>query len=405
MILATIGSGLTAVACAAAIGLGGTAQAEPQHEAAAPFKKALAQLAKDGPMIPGVIMAADSPRLGLAWRGAIGSLELHGAEPLQADDAFRIASVTKVFIAAATLRAFEKGQFGLNDSIRGLISPQTAAVLVKGGYDLDRITVRHLLTHTSGLYDFATDPAWGDTIRENPQRSWTRLEQIIYAVDHGHKLFEPGAEYRYSDTAYSLLSEIIERGTGKPFPAATAELIDYKKLGLTRTHFEKLEPPPPGERRAHQYVGPFDVNGADPSSDLYGGGGIVTTADDLILFIRGLIRGTVFQDPATLPAALLLPPVANPGGSDHTALLARMKLGNQLCWGHSGYWMVLVAYCPDVDLALAVSTNQNRFGPRSPDVETSYQALLTVLGAAVDDVATTSRAPAEKRTLKEARDR
>jgi D-alanyl-D-alanine carboxypeptidase len=385
MTLAKVTFPFSAAAIAGAVAISISAQSAVAQDRGAPFVRAIDELARIGPMIPGVIMAANSPTYGLDWQSAVGSVTLKGAQPLKDGDAFRIASITKVYTAATAFRAMEEGKFRYNDPIRGLLSPETAAVLTRGGYDLDKITVGNLLTHTSGLYDFAADKNWGATVRANPQRSWTRLEQIIYAVDNGKKLFEPGTQYSYSDTAYSLLCEIIERSVGVPLPAAAARLIDYRKLGLTRTHFEKLEKPPLGERRAHQYVGTFDVTNTDPSSDLYGAGGIVTTASELNRFMRALLLGRVFKKPETLPTGLLIPTVANPEGTDHAALVARIRLGHHMCWGHSGYWMVLSVYCPDLDLALSVTTNQNQFGPAAPDVKRSYDALLVVVGKAVDE--------------------
>lgn len=377
---------LAANALAGASALCTPVQIQAQRSAA-PFENAMARIARDGPMIPGVIVAVSSPRLGLEWQSAIGTTTLHGHEPLKASDAFRIASITKVYTAATVFRAIELKKFRLYDSIRPLISLESAAILSKAGYDLDAITVVQLLNHTSGIYDFATDKNWGKTIMVSPRRNWTRHEQIVYAVEHGHKYSEPGAEYHYSDTGYSLLSEIVERSTGMPLPKAAATLIDYRKLGLARTHFEKLEPAPAGERRAHQYVGDGDVNGLDASIDLYGAGGIVTTAADLAHFIRPLLLGQVFKDPTTLPAGLILPQVANPDGTDHAALLERIKLGKRICWGHGGYWGVLVAYCPDVDLAVAISTNQNIFGPKAPDHSISHRVVEAAIGDAIDEVA------------------
>lgn len=95
-------------------------------------------------------------------------------------------------------------------------------------------------------------------------------------------------------------------------------MVGYEKLGLTQTHFEKLEPAPAGEHRAHQHVGLLDATDADPSFDLFGGGGgIVTTAGDLIRFIRPLMLGNVFKHPATLPGALLLPDVQSGATPSH----------------------------------------------------------------------------------------
>lgn len=384
----------------AAIGMSTSARADPQAKGVAPFQRAMKRLAASGPAIPGIIMAVSSPRVGLEWQGAIGSVTQHGAEALRADDAFRIASITKVYVSATAFRAIEEGKFRLYDTVRKLISAETASVLVKGSYEVDKITVAQLLTHTAGLYDFARDKRWGEAIAADPKRRWTRSEQIALAVEWGRKVSEPGTEFHYSDTGYLLLGEIIERSTGLSLPEAARELIGYSHLGLTHTHFENLEPAPPDERRAHQYDGEFDVNEIDPSIDLYGGGGIVTTARDLAHFTRSLLLGEVFKDLATLPTALIRPPVHNPGDYDHSALLETVQLGKRTCWGHSGYWEVVVAYCPDIDLAIAVSTDQNRLGPGAPNPHASLSVVETALGDAIDEWSSnTTRARPKSETI------
>jgi D-alanyl-D-alanine carboxypeptidase len=374
-----------------AASLSGCANARTPATVEAPLERAMKRLSDDHPSIPGIIVAASSPRMGLEWEGAMGVLDRNGKEPLRSSDAFSIASVTKVFTSATVFRAIEEGKFGLYDPIGSLLSAETAAVLKKDGYDIDRITVFQLLTHTSGIYDFATDKNWGNTIRSNPMRNWSRLEQIEYATEHGDKMFEPGADYSYSDTGYSLLSEIVERGTGMPFHEAVASLIDYKRLGLDHTHFDKLEAPLPGERRAQQYVGVINANQRDPSTDLYGAGGIITTAGDLVRFIRPLMQGKIFKEPATLSASLLVPSVGKARVREHSALLYTATFGKRTCWVHSGWWMVELVYCPDIDLALAVTTNQNIFVPQNPDVGASADILKMELGKAIDELVEASK--------------
>jgi D-alanyl-D-alanine carboxypeptidase len=386
------GRWVRALVFAGVLGLAAGVRANPPEPTAAPFQAAMTRLMEQGPAIPGVIVAVSSPRFALEWQGAIGSVALHGAEPLKASDAFRIASITKVYVSAAAFRAIEERKFGLYDKIRPLISSATATVLTKGGYDVDKITVQQLLTHTAGLYDFARDEKWGAAIAANPKRNWTRAEQIDLAVKWGRKVSEPGTEFHYSDTAYLLLGEMLERATGMPLPQAVRKLIDYRRLGLTHTYFEKLEAAPTGERRALQYDGVNVVNAIDPSMDLYGGGGIVTTAGDMVHFIRPLVLGSIFANPATLPAALIRPFTKNAGDDDHSALLETVKLGERFCWGHSGYWEVLFAYCPDIDLAVAISTNQNRLGPSAPNPHASLLAVQAALGDAVDQFAREAKA-------------
>ncbi|MGE0440108.1 MAG: serine hydrolase domain-containing protein [Gemmatimonadales bacterium] len=308
---------------------------------------------------PGIMLRVESPKLALDWSGAAGRLDRAAEAPLPADAAVRIASNTKTFVAAATLRLVEQGRVALDTSIRRYLSDESLAALGRGGYDSDRITVRHLLNHTSGIFDYAMSPQFGTAVFSAPDHRWTRPEQLAFAVDSGQKVGEPGERYHYSDTGYILLGELIERATGRSMAQAVRELLDYQRLGLRHTYFESLEPEPEGMPvRAHQYQGDVDATGFDPSLDLYGGGGLVSTLGDLTRFYRALLTGGVFERSETLSEMLLITPQSEadrPGG--YGMGIGRSDIAGTTCWGHSGYWGTTARYCPDLDLAIAASVN------------------------------------------------
>ena len=250
---------------------------------------------------------------------------------------FRIASVTKTFTAAAVLRLVESGRVGLDDPIARHLSPATLDVLRKGGYDADTIRVRHLLTHTSGLYDYASDPAFVQFVLTHGRHHWTRREQVRFAMTHGKPYGAPGAEFHYSDTGYVLLGEILERTTGGGLARAYRSLLSFRRLGLADTYLESLEPRPRGAHaRTHQYYETIDSTAFDPSFDLYGGGGLVSTVDDLARFYRALFHGRVFKLASTLRVMLGRP---NPRSPDDLGMgIFSNQFGGRTCWGHSGFW-------------------------------------------------------------------
>jgi D-alanyl-D-alanine carboxypeptidase len=134
------------------------------------------------------------------------------------------------------------------------------AVLGGDGYDPSAITVRHLLHHTGGLYDYATDGDYQTAVLSDPARRWTRAEQIGFAMDHGDPLARPGVAYHYSDTGYVLVGEIIEQASGRPLAAAYRTLLGFERLGVDETYLETLEPAPTGVAPpAHQYVDDIDL--------------------------------------------------------------------------------------------------------------------------------------------------
>lgn len=280
------------------------------------------------------------------------------------EGSFRIASVTKVFTSAAVLRLAETGRLKLTDSIDKYLSKKTLSVLSSEGYQPQKILIRHLMEHTAGLYDYAMDPAFADAIFKNPQKKWTRDEQLRFAADKGEPLGEPGYAYNYSDTGYILLGEIIENVSEMPIAQAVRVLNKFKQLGIEHTYFETLESAPDGTpAKAAQFFGSADTSDWDPSFDLYGGGGLVSTTSDLAKYFQRLLTGQIFDKPSTLAAGLARPYVSpDTSQGSHASLLYMTNVGSHLCWAHGGFFGTYVVYCPDIDTAIAVAVNVHTGG-------------------------------------------
>jgi D-alanyl-D-alanine carboxypeptidase len=279
-----------------------------------------------------------------------------------ADRPFRVASTTKLFVGAAVLRLVEDDRLNLDASLAGHVSASTIDALRRGGHDPGRITIRHLLSHTAGLPDHSQMKAFAAAISANPQRRWQRDEQIALAMDSTRPLGQPGQIWSYSDTGYLILGEVIERRTGRSLAEAMRALLPLDRLGLADTWFETLEAPPRASGtppRLAQYMGEVDMTLADPSFDLWGGGGLVSTVSDLTLFMRAMLDGKVFRLPETLQRALAEPrPVAPGADTRHGLILFHDRFAGYECIGHPGYWNVDLVACPDLDLVMALSLNQ-----------------------------------------------
>ena len=314
-----------------------------------------ADVASD-PAIPGEIVTVRAP--GIDETVATGFADVDGQVPLEPDTPFRVASMTKTFVAAAVLRLAEEGKLRLSDPISQRLAPETLEVLRADGYDVDRITVRQLLQHTGGFYDYAMDVAYEARNLAEPQHRWTRLEQVQLATELGDPVDEPGAVFNYSDTGYILLGEILERVTGKSLPAAVRSVIPFDELGLDDTYWETLEDAPPGaKQRAHQYFG-TDIDNIefDNSQDLYGGGGLVSTTEDLARFYEGLFGGKVFETPSTLKT---MTKISAAGREEKAGMgIYTVDAVGERCYGHRGFWGTQTVSCPDLDLTFARTTNQ-----------------------------------------------
>ena len=147
--------------------------------------------------------------------------------------------------------------------------------------------------HTSGLYDYASDPKFVEYVLTHGRHHWTRAEQVRFAMTHGKPYAAPGKEFHYADTGYVLLGEIIERTTGRPL----AERVPPPaRLRQARARGARTSSRSRRGRRRRSRVRTSTTSAStrpafDPSFDLYGGGGLVSTVDDLARFYRALLHG------------------------------------------------------------------------------------------------------------------
>lgn len=161
----------------------------------------------------------------IVFKRGYGSANLEYDIPITPSTVFHIASVSKQFTAFAIATLAQQGKLSLDDDIRKYL-PEVPDFGKK-------ITIRHLIHHTSGLRD-----QWNLLV----MAGW-RLDDVI-TKEHILKLvqnqeelnFEPGAEYLYCNTGYTLMAEIVERVTGKPLPEWAEENI-FKPIGMDNTLF------------------------------------------------------------------------------------------------------------------------------------------------------------------------
>jgi D-alanyl-D-alanine carboxypeptidase len=344
------------------------------------LQRALTAEVAANPSLPGELLHVHAPARGVNVSLAAGVFDRESGRALEPHHGFRVASVTKTFVAAAILRLHEQGRIGLEDPVARHLSAEYAALLRGDGYAVDAITVRHLLTHTSGIHDYATDERYFGAVAGDPMHRWTRMEQVRSAMEWGQPRFAPGAGYHYSDTGYVLLGEMLERLTTQPLAQALRTVLEFQRLGLDETYMETLEPAPVGAAAlSHTYFGDIDTAAWDPSFDLYGGGGLVSSAEDLARFYRALLRGEVFQRPETLRTMMTVPATnaQSPGGA-YAMGLQRRTISGQECWGHTGFWGTAVYHCAGPDVTIVRHTNQAQ-----PDESVIHRTLLDRVGQVV----------------------
>ena len=272
----------------------------------------------------------------------------------------RIASITKTFVAASVLRLAEDGQLDLNQSVDGFLSPEVNELLQSDRYDTDRITLRHLLMHASGMADHANE-TYIERVFADPEKVWTPREQIEMLVTSTDPVGEPGEAFSYSDTGYVLLGQVLTKVTEQPLHVAVRELLGLDQLDLSSLYWDEAESPRPGApARAHQFAFGQDISGFHGTLDAHGGGGMVASAKDVARLYRALFDGVMFDQPATLEVMKTAP--GHPDQSPYRLGLFTFEVAGYETFQHSGFWGTNVIHVPELDLTIAgVALNQDGF--------------------------------------------
>jgi D-alanyl-D-alanine carboxypeptidase len=239
---------------------------------------------------PGAIAFVRTPT---RTRGAAaGFASFEPRVPMRPADRYRIASVTKTFVSTVVLQLAAEGKLSLDDTVEHRLPG-----IVPNG---SAITLRQLLNHTSGLFDYTEDQGWIDTIVADPSLRWTPAQLLHVAFTHP-PYFAPGTHWAYSNTNYVVLGLVIEAATGESVAAVLRERI-FEPLKLRSTSFP--DGPAVAEPFAHGYAALPDGNLLDLAPILdpswaYAAGQIVSTAADVTTFFSALFRGRL------LPPSLL----------------------------------------------------------------------------------------------------
>lgn len=327
-----------------------------------------------GDQMSGISVTVKSGDDSFAWSGAAGWADISTKEILHSEQTFRIASVTKTYVAASVLRLMEMGTLSLDDPISQHISQEHGLILSQD-YDLNQITIRHILRHSAGLFDHTHAPEFFDTILKEPGHHWTRTEQFQLGVDKGEPIGPPGKQFSYSDTGYLILGELVEKYTGKNLDTGIKELLKLEELGLERTDFEGVDPIT-DSLRIHQYFQGMDTYNFSPTMDYYGGGGFLSTTEELVDFFQDLFQDKVFDNHETLET--MLEPVSYETKSqmDYQMGMYRVKIGKLDAYCHSGFWGTQVIFIPEKDLYIAANYSSGwKGGPVAPVFEKLVKEL------------------------------
>ena len=322
-----------AVPVVAAIALGaagGAASAAPSKGEAESLKARAQGLVEAG--YPAALAAvSDSKGESAGVAVGKGSLETGQAPPM--DGEVRVGSNTKTFVAVVVMQLVQEGKVGLDEPIETYLPG-----LIKGeGIDASRITVRQLLQHTSGLPDF-DETLVGTTDVFQYRHHYVTPRDVLDSALSKPAQFEPGAQWKYTNTNYVVLGMLVERVSQRP----VGEQIDQrivKKLGLSHTYF-----PAPGEEKIRgthpqgyhlSAEGKLeDITEMDPAWG-WAAGAMVSTPSELNTFFQAVFDGRLLTQ-ASIQEMKKGVDIGSGGRVYGLGLIGTPLSCGGTAWGHGG---------------------------------------------------------------------
>lgn len=343
--------------------------------------------------VKGAVVRAEDGHGRVLFECAAGMLRSDRPRLMTPADRFHTASVTKTMTAVVLLQLLE-------DQLPAAVDQPVAELNVLPADIVDRlagraeerfgrlITLRHLLTHTSGMLDaFADgDPHFAGVERledyvlgapDRRARRWRPWDAqhpdqrdagvLNYYLNSGHAdrhLHRPGEAFHYSDTGYVLLALVAEHLAGQPLEELLRARV-FRPAGMEETYLAYASDPArlPADRypEADVWLGdlPLLSGGYSLSAD-WGGGGVVSTAQDLSKCLHGLFNGVFFRTPETV--AQMTGWVTPPGlSAPRTGIglgIQRFAAKDRELWGHTGSWGARMLLEPQSGVILTGTINQ-----------------------------------------------
>ncbi|MCX3286272.1 serine hydrolase [Streptomyces sp. NEAU-H22] len=327
----------TAVALAALVTPAVAAAAAGARDGHDATRRAVRAAVADG--VPGVTVTVR--RGDGTWAATSGVGNLETGKPRSARDHYRIASITKTFVATVVLQLEAEGELSLDDTVEEWLP----GVVRGNGHDGSRITIRQLLNHTSGIFDYLRDSGFQQKYMTADGFMKHRFDQAdpgdLLAIAMSNKpYFEPGESFTYSNTNYLLAALVVEKATGNDYgDEIDRRIIEPLHLASTSVPTTRVTLPRPSSRAYSKFArtgtGPtYDVTKMNPRL-AYGSGQMVSSSADLTRFYSALLGGRL------LPRAQLKEMTTTVESSRETSRYGlglvdrRLSCGVHV-WGHDG---------------------------------------------------------------------
>lgn len=281
------------------------------------------------------------------YKKAFGKASIELDVDMKVDNVFRLGSVSKQFTACAILKLMEQGKLSLSDDIRKYIPnfPQKNKA----------ISIESLLTHTSGVINYTGLPSFTAELK----RKDLSPKQLIDLFKDEALEFEPGTDYKYSNSGYVLLGYIIEKLTGKTYGEYMDEVI-FKPLGMKNSYYDS-----PSKLIVGRVPGYVQRNGQYRNADFlsmtlpYAAGSLAANAEDIQKWYNALHNGQ-FLKPETIKKAFSSFKLSNGRLTGYGYGWETGNVQGSASVKHVGVvngFFTYAAYLPDENLSISILTN------------------------------------------------
>jgi len=246
----------------------------------------------------GTVLVADAS--GVIFKKGYGYANFEWQIPNAPDVRFRLGSITKQFTSMAVMQLVAEGKLALDRKITDYLPDYRKDTG-------DRITITHLLNHTSGIPSYTSQPGFFAEVSRDPYT----VADFVKKHASGDLEFEPGSKWAYNNSGYFILGAIVEKVTGKPYAEVLQERI-FTPLGMKASGYDLARPVIARRASGYQYAGGTYVNA--PYLDMtipYAAGSLYSTVEDLYLWDRALYTDQLLRE--DLKKQLFTPTLQNYG--------------------------------------------------------------------------------------------
>src|ERR1044072_4228224 len=220
----------------------------------------------------------------IIYKGAYGQANMEWNIPNSPDTRFRLGSITKQFTATVILQLVEQGKIKLDAKLSDYLPDYRKDTG-------EKVTIHHLLTHTSGIPSYTSQPDFFQNVSRNPYK----VDEFVKKYASGDLEFEPGSKFRYNNSGYFLLGAIIERVTGKPYEQVLKQNI-FDPLGMKNTGYDHHDTLIPKRATGYSKTPDGYINAAYLDMSIpYAAGSLYSTVEDLYLWDQALYADKVLS--------------------------------------------------------------------------------------------------------------